>query len=107
MVIFYIDAAWSFGRAVTADDDALFKAAFRPEDESVCMWVAENRPGVYRIQFEIEAGADDYRDAVDRALAELRGAGTDHAFSGKPVELVAMTADGMARWKEDEPDLTP
>jgi hypothetical protein len=60
-VIFYVDAAWSFGGLVTGDDDAAFKSAFRPDDESVCTWVAKNRPGTYRVQFEIEAGDDDYQ----------------------------------------------
>ena len=105
-MIFHIDAAWSFGRAVTADDDAAFKAAFRPHDESVCMWVAENRPGVYRVQFTINAGADDYQEAVNRSRAELQRMGSEHGLTGKPIEIVAMTGEGMARWREGEPGLT-
>jgi hypothetical protein len=98
-VIFNIDAAWSYGRTVTANDEAAFSTAFRPADESVCVWIAENRPGVLRITFDIEAGDYAYEDALDSALSELRGLNA-HGLAGKPVELVAMTQDGLARWTE-------
>jgi hypothetical protein len=39
-------------------------------------------------------------------LAELAATGKQRGITGMPVELVAMTQDGMARWTEDEPGLT-
>jgi hypothetical protein len=99
-VIFNIDAALSYEGAVTVNDEAAFSAGFRPDDESVCVWIAENRPTVLRISFDIEAGEYAYEDALNSALSELRSIEFADGLTGKPVELVAMTQDGLARWTE-------
>jgi hypothetical protein len=97
-VIFSIDVLWNCGEPVQSKIESAFAEAFRPQDESACVWIDDRRADVLRMSWEVEA--DEYEQAINMGLDEIRTAASAAALAGRPVEVVAMTEAGHARWTE-------
>ena len=93
---FNIDGSWDCKVAVTPDAESSFNHLFRPNDDSVCVWVDQKSPEILRASFDLDAV--DYDEAISRGLDELRKAATGAGLLGGPVRIIAMTDQGQARW---------
>ena len=90
--------SWGSGPCARAEAEEALNRVFRPEDESVCVWINKRAPAVLQISFDVEA--DDYAAAIQHGLFELRGAASPAGLPGRVIEMVAVTEEGQARRAE-------
>lgn len=99
-MMFAVYGEWDCGRTVASDDISAVVHAFRPNDDSVCVWTDEDRPSVLQISLDIGA------DSPERAIADGRAATTDAAvggkLTGKAIRVAAMTESGQWVWTPDD-----
>jgi hypothetical protein len=84
------------------DEVATFSAGFRPEDDTVCVWVDEDRPSVLRVSYDldIDAQANDFEAAIEAAVAELKSSLATMSFAARPISVNASTDEAQATWTE-------
>jgi len=86
---------WEQGSPRPADVEQV-SAAFRPGDESACVWTEPDEPTVLRLSVDVEAGSFEHAPRLGQAA--LVEAASAAPLPGAASEVVAMTDDGQAVW---------
>ncbi len=95
-MIYSVYGRWNHGAEIRSTVVEQISAAFRPDDESVCVWLEPNDPYVLRISADVEATT--YEDALILGRSALDEAAKLVPLAGRPVEVVAMTEEGQSTW---------
>jgi hypothetical protein len=87
---------WEQGSPLRPADVERVSAAFRPGDESACVWAEPGDPTVLRLSVDVEAAS--FEQALHLGQAALVEAASAASLPGAASEVVAMTDDGQAVW---------
>lgn len=95
---FALYADWHTPKRV---DDAVLASAshsFRPDDESVCVWLSERDPSV--LAFSLDAVAQTLEEAVAMGCSYLEGGRLPTAAQGRLARMVAMDDERQFAWQD-------
>ena len=93
---YVIWAEWRSGSELAEDVAGELGEAFRPTDDSVCVWISPDDLAVLMVAFEVEA--ESYEGALDTGRAELVAAGARTPAAGTLVRVTSTDDEGYRTW---------
>ena len=95
-VEFAVYADWDHGAPVDAAVVEQLCASFRPDDQTICIWVAQKLPNVLHISIDVDTDSD--QDALRQGHLAVVEAAACANITGQAIKVTAYADDQHWTW---------